>query len=222
MPHDLGSRDRRFIAIATAGCANGCWRSSTWRRGFCLQCHCKAAARLCGRGKDRQLLLPRDGQALSIPRQRRLRQTHAAHLQEYYGRAHTDETFSEDQPCDPAVLDRRLAADPDITHGAVAHCETTSGVLNPIEDIAYVVARHGRRLLIDAMKRVRRAAARRRENAIPDAVVALQQQMPGSRARHGFLHRPPRRDRRRPQQRPLAQLSTCTTSGTRWRRTARW
>jgi len=33
----------------------------------------------------------------------------------------------------------------------VVHCETTSGVLNPVEEIAAVTARHGRRLLIDAM-----------------------------------------------------------------------
>jgi len=31
------------------------------------------------------------------------------------------------------------------------HCETTSGILNPIDDIAAIVARHGKRLLIDAM-----------------------------------------------------------------------
>jgi 2-aminoethylphosphonate-pyruvate transaminase len=70
---------------------------------------------------------------------------------EYYGRAHTDETTAEDRPCDPAALDRRLTDDPAITHVAVAYCETTSGVLNPIEAIAEVVARHRRRLLIDAM-----------------------------------------------------------------------
>lgn len=58
---------------------------------------------------------------------------------------------AEDQPVDPAALDRALAADADITHVAVVHCETTSGILNPVEDVAAVVARHGRRLLIDAM-----------------------------------------------------------------------
>ncbi len=41
--------------------------------------------------------------------------------------------------------------DPEISHVAAVHCETTSGILNPIERIAEVAARHGRRLLIDAM-----------------------------------------------------------------------
>ncbi|HLF59154.1 MAG TPA: 2-aminoethylphosphonate--pyruvate transaminase [Alphaproteobacteria bacterium] len=44
-----------------------------------------------------------------------------------------------------------LAGDPGITHVAAVHCETTSGILNPIEEIAAAVARAGRRLLIDAM-----------------------------------------------------------------------
>ena len=38
-----------------------------------------------------------------------------------------------------------------MTHVVVVHCETTSGVLNPVEEIAAVTARHDRRLLIDAM-----------------------------------------------------------------------
>src|SRR5262249_42441309 len=33
----------------------------------------------------------------------------------------------------------------------VIQCETTSGVLNPVEEIAAVAARHRRRLLVDAM-----------------------------------------------------------------------
>ena len=57
----------------------------------------------------------------------------------------------EDTPVDPAALDAALAADEAISHVAVVHCETTSGVLNPVEEIAGVTARRGRRLLVDAM-----------------------------------------------------------------------
>jgi 2-aminoethylphosphonate-pyruvate transaminase len=57
----------------------------------------------------------------------------------------------EDVPVDPEALDQALQADPAITHVAVIHCETTSGILNPIEAVAEVTARHGRGLLIDAM-----------------------------------------------------------------------
>jgi 2-aminoethylphosphonate-pyruvate transaminase len=57
----------------------------------------------------------------------------------------------EDVPPDPARLDALLGADPAITHVAIVHCETTSGILNPLEAVAEVVARRGRRLLVDAM-----------------------------------------------------------------------
>jgi 2-aminoethylphosphonate-pyruvate transaminase len=57
----------------------------------------------------------------------------------------------EDTPVDPVTLDAMLAADPAITHVAVVQCETTSGVLNPVEAVAEVTARRGRRLLVDAM-----------------------------------------------------------------------
>jgi 2-aminoethylphosphonate-pyruvate transaminase len=57
----------------------------------------------------------------------------------------------EDTPNDVEALDAALAREPDISHVAAVHCETTSGLLNPIERIAEVTARHGRALLIDAM-----------------------------------------------------------------------
>lgn len=44
-----------------------------------------------------------------------------------------------------------LAADPSISDVVVVHCETSSGILNPIAEISEVVAAAGRRLLIDSM-----------------------------------------------------------------------
>jgi 2-aminoethylphosphonate-pyruvate transaminase len=57
----------------------------------------------------------------------------------------------EDRPNDVAALARALAEDRAITHVAAVHCETTSGILNPIGRIAEITAAAGRRLLIDAM-----------------------------------------------------------------------
>ena len=67
------------------------------------------------------------------------------------GRAVEALEWREDQLVDPQALDQRLADGKDITHVAVVHCETTSGILNPIEAVAEVVAGHGRALIIDAM-----------------------------------------------------------------------
>ncbi|NIA67327.1 2-aminoethylphosphonate--pyruvate transaminase [Pelagibius litoralis] len=44
-----------------------------------------------------------------------------------------------------------LDADPTITHVVLVHCETSSGILNPLQEIAEVVAAKGRKLLIDSM-----------------------------------------------------------------------
>lgn len=67
------------------------------------------------------------------------------------GRDVTSLEWAEDAPVDPGQVDAALSAEPGITHVAVVYCETTTGILNPLEQIAAVVARHGRRLLIDAM-----------------------------------------------------------------------
>ncbi len=67
------------------------------------------------------------------------------------GRGTATVEFAEDRPVDPAAVDAALAADPSITHVFVVHCETTSGVLNPVDAVSKVVAARGRKLLVDAM-----------------------------------------------------------------------
>ncbi|MBK9137311.1 MAG: 2-aminoethylphosphonate--pyruvate transaminase [Verrucomicrobia bacterium] len=57
----------------------------------------------------------------------------------------------EHVPNDPLALDQLLARDPAITHVCAIHCETTSGILNPIHELGAVVRRHGRTLIVDAM-----------------------------------------------------------------------
>jgi len=70
---------------------------------------------------------------------------------EYLRRACVALETAEDTPVSAATLDASLEADLAITHVVVVQCETTSGVLNPVEAIAAVTARHHRRLLVDAM-----------------------------------------------------------------------
>jgi 2-aminoethylphosphonate-pyruvate transaminase len=75
----------------------------------------------------------------------------AAKICDYMGRAHTDLEWAEDQVVDPRRVEAALTSDAAITHVFVVHCETTSGVLNPIAEVGKVVAAAGRRLLIDSM-----------------------------------------------------------------------
>jgi 2-aminoethylphosphonate-pyruvate transaminase len=57
----------------------------------------------------------------------------------------------EDTPPNLKKVDQLLERNKDITHVFVVHCETTSGIINPIREVASLVESHGRRLLIDSM-----------------------------------------------------------------------
>jgi 2-aminoethylphosphonate-pyruvate transaminase len=59
--------------------------------------------------------------------------------------------WPENQAVDPDTVARALTDNPAITHVALVHCETTSGLLNPLAEVAAVVAQQGRALIVDAM-----------------------------------------------------------------------
>ena len=93
--------------------------------------------------------VPRDGHALVLANGaygKRIATTLG-----YLGRKHTVHDTGDYLPPRAADVERLLVANPDITHVVAVHCETSSGILNPIEEIAAVTARQGRRLLIDSM-----------------------------------------------------------------------
>jgi 2-aminoethylphosphonate-pyruvate transaminase len=54
-------------------------------------------------------------------------------------------------PVAPTDVEAALRARPELSHVAVVHHETTTGLLNPVMDVTRVAARAGRRVLIDAM-----------------------------------------------------------------------
>jgi 2-aminoethylphosphonate-pyruvate transaminase len=60
-------------------------------------------------------------------------------------------TYPENTPVQPTDVEHALAQDAAITHVAVVHCETTTGLLNPVEVIGAVVQRHGWLYFVDAM-----------------------------------------------------------------------
>ena len=67
------------------------------------------------------------------------------------GRKLTTIDYAENTQVAAADIERALRADPSITHVALVHCETSTGILNPLEEVAQVVSRHGRGLIVDAM-----------------------------------------------------------------------
>jgi 2-aminoethylphosphonate-pyruvate transaminase len=75
----------------------------------------------------------------------------AAKLTQMMGRRATVLPVPEDRPIDAAAVDAALAADAGITHVVLIHCETGTGVENPLAAVAAVCARRGKGLIVDAM-----------------------------------------------------------------------
>ena len=94
-------------------------------------------------------LVPRDGHVLVLING--AYGTRLAKLTRLMGRRLTVFETADDVPTTPQDVDRLLAADPSVTHVGLIHCETSTGILNPLPEIAAVVARHGRSLIVDAM-----------------------------------------------------------------------
>ena len=58
---------------------------------------------------------------------------------------------AENRRIPPAAVAERLAAAVPFTHVAAVHCETSTGILNPIEEIGALAARAGASYIVDAM-----------------------------------------------------------------------
>lgn len=70
---------------------------------------------------------------------------------DYLGRAHTVIDKGDYMPPRGIEVAAALDADPAITHVIIVHCETSSGILNPVHEISETVYAKGRKLLIDSM-----------------------------------------------------------------------
>ena len=68
-----------------------------------------------------------------------------------HGLVHRALSYDVATPARPADVGDALRADRRLTHVAVVHHETTTGVLNPVAEIVRAAAGEGRRVLVDAM-----------------------------------------------------------------------
>lgn len=146
MLRDWGSRDRQFIAL------NARIRDRLVRiAGGAGEYVCVPVQGSGTFAVEATLgtLLPRDGRLVVLVNgaygERMMK------IAKYLGRSAIALSCAEDRTPDLASLTALLAEDAAITHVAAVHCETTSGILNPIGEIAGIVASHGRSLIIDAM-----------------------------------------------------------------------
>ncbi len=58
---------------------------------------------------------------------------------------------AEDVPPDPSAVENTLRQNPDLTHVIMVHCETTTGIMNPIHEVGRIVREQGRQFIVDAM-----------------------------------------------------------------------
>jgi len=93
--------------------------------------------------------IPRDGKTLVLSNGaygKRIAKT-----LEYLNRDHIVIDKGDYMPPRGPEVTAAIKADPSITHVVVVHCETSSGILNPIKEIADAVEALGRKLLVDSM-----------------------------------------------------------------------
>ena len=93
--------------------------------------------------------IPKDGKALVLANG--AYGVRAAQTMAYLGRACTLIDKGDYLPPRGEEVAAALAADPAITHVVAIHCETSSGILNPLQEIADAARAAGRKLLIDSM-----------------------------------------------------------------------
>ncbi len=151
MLHDAGSRDRAFIETV----------HEIRLRLLALG----GAASLKGEGEFECVLMQGSGTFViesvissAIPRNGKLLVlVNGAYGQRIaqMARVHGIDTETMETPenrkLSPHAISERLAAAHGITHVAVIHCETTTGIVNPIEAIGEIVERAGAVYIVDAM-----------------------------------------------------------------------
>ncbi|MCV2868170.1 2-aminoethylphosphonate--pyruvate transaminase [Defluviimonas sp. WL0002] len=93
--------------------------------------------------------VPREGKALVLANG--AYGLRAAETMRYLGRAYTLIDKGDYMPPRGDEVAAELDADPAITHVVAIHCETSSGILNPVAEISEAVYSRGRKLLIDSM-----------------------------------------------------------------------
>ena len=144
MLRDLGSRDDEFIALVRdvrarllgVGGAGDDWTAVIVQGSGTFAIEATLGT-----------VVPRGGRLLVC--QNGAYGARMAHIARVAGIAVEVYETAEDQPPDPAEVARRLRGD--VTHVAVVHCETTTGIFNPVEEIGRLARAAGKRVIVDAM-----------------------------------------------------------------------
>lgn len=147
MSHDLGSRDAAFIEVISnirhrllqiGGIADGTYEAVLMQGSGTFAVESTISS-----------LIPRDGKLLVAVngaygrRMAQIARTLAIETQTIVS--------PEAQPIDLKQIENLLARDESITHVGTIHCETTTGILNPVHEVGRLASRFQRTFIVDAM-----------------------------------------------------------------------
>ena len=147
MLRDLGSRDSEFIGLVRdirqrllqlGGAADGSYEAIIMQGSgtFCLEAVVSSA-------------IPPHGKLLVV-----INGAYGRRIAQIASVLKIDTrllSYPEHRKPDLEEIAGALASDGAITHLAVVHCETSTGIINPVKEIGQVVRRFGRRYFVDAM-----------------------------------------------------------------------
>lgn len=147
MLHDLGSRDQKFLDTITdirsglldvANVSSDDWTSIPVQGSGTFAVEATVTS-----------VVPKDGGKLLVVANGAYG-ARIATMAQYAGIDHEMLTYSEDTPPDLNQIDQVLGGDK-FTHVVCVHSETTSGIINPVEQVGEVCHRHGASFIVDAM-----------------------------------------------------------------------
>jgi 2-aminoethylphosphonate-pyruvate transaminase len=146
MLRDLGSRDAEFIAIVREV------RRGLLDIGQCAATHEAILMQGSGTFGIESVVssaIPKGGKLLVVVNGAYGKRI--VRMAEVHGIDRVVQTYGEDTLADVSAVAGALAKDASITHVAMVHSETTSGLVNPIEEVGRVVREAKRIFIVDAM-----------------------------------------------------------------------
>jgi 2-aminoethylphosphonate-pyruvate transaminase len=148
MQHDVGSRDTDFIELV-AGIRSELLRIAGVSREQGYEAVLMQGSGTFGLESVISSVIPREGRFVVLANG--AYGECMATIAERSGISTRLARWPENESPDPASVQHLIEEEPAATHVAIVHCETTTGILNPIDEIAHIVKAAGREFIVDAM-----------------------------------------------------------------------
>ena len=148
MQRDIGSRDADFIELV-ASIRSELLRIAGVSRERGYEAVLMQGSGTFGLEAVISSVLPRDGRFVVLANGAYGKRM--AMIAERLGISTRQACWPENESPHPTAVQGLIEEEPAATHVAMVHCETTTGILNPLEEIARIVKASGREFIVDAM-----------------------------------------------------------------------